>query len=65
MSSKKTKETVSSSEATVRRNELVNDLVKFRVSLDPNSIKSGKGPVQLRREIRALGRAANVNTSKK
>lgn len=65
MSSKKTKENVSASDAAVRRKELVNDLVKFRVSLDPNTIQSGKGPVQLRRELRALGRAVNVNTSKK
>lgn len=65
MSSKKTKETVSPADAAARKKELAKDLVKFRVSLDPSTITSGKGPVQLRRELRALGRAAVANQKKK
>ncbi|MFZ9519382.1 MAG: hypothetical protein ACO3A4_02795 [Silvanigrellaceae bacterium] len=65
MSSKKTKETVSPADAAARKNELAKDLVKFRVTLDPNAITSGKGPVQLRRELRVLGRVAAANQKKK
>jgi hypothetical protein len=65
MSSKKTKETVSAADAAARKKELAKDLVKFRVSLDPSVIQSGKGPVQLRRELRALGRVASANQKKK
>ena len=65
MSSKKSKETVSAADAAARRKELASELVKFRVSLDPSMIQSGKGPVQLRREIRALGRSASAIQKKK
>lgn len=65
MSAKKSKETVSPADALARKRELANDLVKFRVSLDPSVITSGKGPIQLRRELRALSRTAAVNQSKK
>ncbi|MEN9810402.1 MAG: hypothetical protein RLZZ488_1969 [Pseudomonadota bacterium] len=65
MSSKKTKETISPADAAARKRELAKDLVKFRVSLDPSTIASGKGPVQLRRELRVLGRAAAANSKKK
>jgi len=64
MSSKKAKETVSGSAAAAQRKELAKDLVKFRVSLDPSTIQSGKGPVQLRRELRTLGRIAVANKKK-
>ncbi|NBO37521.1 hypothetical protein EBU99_02945 [bacterium] len=65
MSSKKNKETLAPAAAAARKVELAKELVKFRVSLDPSVIQSGKGPVQLRREIRALGRAANTTAKKK
>lgn len=65
MSSKKTKETLSAADAAARKKELAKELVKFRVSLDPSVIQSGKGPVQLRRELRTLGRAASANQKKK
>ncbi len=61
---KKKKEVVSSADAAAKKMELAKDLVKFRVSLDPSVIQSGQGPVQLRREMRALGRAA-ANPKKK
>ncbi|MBM3382305.1 MAG: hypothetical protein FJY29_07675 [Betaproteobacteria bacterium] len=65
MSSKKAKETVSAADAAARKKELAKELVKFRVSLDPSVIQSGKGPVQLRRELRTLGRAVSANQKKK
>jgi hypothetical protein len=64
MSSKKAKVTVSGSDAAAQRKELARDLVKFRVSLDPSTIQSGKGPVQLRRELRVLNRVAVANKKK-
>lgn len=64
MSSKKVKATVSGSDAAAQRKELARDLVKFRVSLDPSTIQSGKGPVQLCRELRVLNRVAVANKKK-
>ncbi|NBX15822.1 MAG: hypothetical protein EBR09_00500 [Proteobacteria bacterium] len=65
MSSKKAKDVLSAADAAARHKELAKDLVKFRVSLDPSTISSGKGPVQLRRELRALARTAVSSQKKK
>ena len=65
MNLKKTRETLSAADAAARKKELATELVKFRVSLDPSVIQSGKGPVQLRRELRKLARVTSANQKKK
>lgn len=57
---------LSSRDAAAKKNELIKELVKFRVSMDPSVIQASTGVPGLLRDLRVLGRrtAAKAASSK-
>ena len=57
---------LSQRDAAAKRNELIKELVKFRVSMDPSVIQTSSGVPGLLRDLKVLGRmsAAKAVASK-